>query len=709
MGANGNNDVTLLPSADCGNGADGARTVSANMNINTTVIAPRTYADGVNFSCVDNTAAGQNQLILNSATTNGLSTSGAGDEVMIINLAGNSPNTWLSKAAAPGSVASGGAMVSTGNDYIYAFPGNGSNEFWRYSISGNSWAKTLLQVAPGNVGAGGALVYPGQGDFIYAFQGGTTYTFWRYSISGNSWATMTVAPYTTGGVAHGGALASTGGDFIYGLEGNGQNEFARYSISAGTWTTMATTPGGVSNGGALVYPGTGDFIYAFRGSTTTTFLRYSISGNTWVSSAGSPTIVAPAPAPVVLGSALVSTGGDYIYAFRGNNTTDFWRYSISGNTWVSSAVSPTIVASALAAVTSGGNLVSTGGDYIYAFQGGTTTFWRYSISGNSWTTMTVTPGTIAYSATLVYPGTGDYIYAFQGGTTTFWRYSISGNSWTTMTPAPAAVASGGDLVSAGAFIYAFQGGTTAFWRYQCLGYAPSGSYISAAIAPTDVSRWNVLNYTIASPTNTTLTIDVLKSDNTPLVDNVTNGTNLGQSYSSTFTGISGIKLKANFASSNGVNTPTLSEWTINYLTGRIVTTAKWTSIVKNDRPVMIGHEVPVISWTAKADAGVAHWKSMRIRESGQQPVRVLDVAVYEESGNNGYWDKSDKLIAKGKFGENREVVLNMRQWPITITEKTYYITEKTSMDASGGLVIGIFIDNDSWLEFGDATCTGVPP
>src|SRR5690606_22557940 len=58
------------------------------------------------------------------------------------------------------------------------------------------------------------------------------------------------------------------------------------------------------------------------------------------------------------------------------------------------------------------------------------TFYRYNISGNSWTTLANTPATISYGASLAYPGSGDYIYSTRGGVNgSFYRYSIAGNTW----------------------------------------------------------------------------------------------------------------------------------------------------------------------------------------------------------------------------------------------------------------------------------------
>ena len=226
-----------------------------------------------------------------------------------------------------------------------------------------------------------------------------------------------------------------------------------------TWTSMANAPGGVRDGGSLVYTG-GDYIYAFQGNCFSSFWRYSISSNTWTSMAYAPESVVGGS--VGSGGSLVYTGGDYIYAFQGYGNLSFWRYSISSNSWTSMANAP-------GGVYYGGSLVYTGGDYIYAFQGGyTSSFWRYSISSNSWSSMANAPGGVCEGGSLVYTG-GDYIYAFQGyGNLSFWRYSISSNSWTSMADAPGNVDYGGSLVyTGGDYIYAFQGnGTSSFWRYS---------------------------------------------------------------------------------------------------------------------------------------------------------------------------------------------------------------------------------------------------
>jgi hypothetical protein len=113
----------------------------------------------------------------------------------------------------------------------------------------------------------------------------------------------------------------------------------------GAWTTMADTPDPnypIGMGGSLTYASS-DYIYAFQGHAASgetpqiaKFWRYSISGNAWTS-------MADAPSEVAWGGALTWAGGDYIYALRGNGTTDFWCYSISGGSWETMAATPSAV------------------------------------------------------------------------------------------------------------------------------------------------------------------------------------------------------------------------------------------------------------------------------------------------------------------------------------------------------------------------------
>jgi hypothetical protein len=221
-------------------------------------------------------------------------------------------------------------------------------------------------------------------------------------------------------------------------------------FTAGTLVQLDATssPGDVK----LAQYGTGT-VYAFKGNNTKNFWCYDVAANTW-------SALANAPQNVEAGGALAYDGGNYIYALGGNGQKYFWRYDITANSW-------STLASTHDPVNAGGALVCTG-SYLYAFRGGDQkSFWRYDISANSWTGMRDAPGNVNGGGALAWGG-GDYIYALKGGSTTFWRYSISGNTWSTLAPTLSTVGDGGALASDGnQYVYALKGNDTdTFWRYN---------------------------------------------------------------------------------------------------------------------------------------------------------------------------------------------------------------------------------------------------
>ncbi len=114
-----------------------------------------------------------------------------------------------------------------------------------------------------------------------------------------------------------------------------------------------------------------------------------------------------APANVGAGGALAYDGVRYIYAFRGNNQTAFWRYDTTNNSWATRTAAPN-------GVGAGGSLAYDGSRYIYAFRGNNrVTFWRYDTTANSWATRTAAPDRVGAGGALAYDGSR-YIYAFRG-------------------------------------------------------------------------------------------------------------------------------------------------------------------------------------------------------------------------------------------------------------------------------------------------------
>ncbi len=291
-------------------------------------------------------------------------------------------------------------------------------------------------------------------------------------MADTTWTQTTQADFTSGSLYQLDAttspgdvtLAQVGSGYIYAFRGSETKTFWRYDIATDNWSALANAPYNVAAGGALVSDG-GNYIYALHGNLSGNwhqdryFSRYDIASNTWSS-------LAPTPSSIGEGGSLTFDGTN-VYVLRGNCSQNFWRYNVSSNTWSYLAYTP-------ANVGGGGALTYAGGDYIYALRGcSSNNFWRYSISGNTWAFLTGTPSGVDDGGALASDG-GNYIYALKGNNTvTFWRYDISTGSWATMadTPATPCVYGGGALVfDQNADFYALHGNDEDdFWEYSVAG------------------------------------------------------------------------------------------------------------------------------------------------------------------------------------------------------------------------------------------------
>jgi len=193
-------------------------------------------------------------------------------------------------------------------------------------------------------------------------------------------------------------------------------------------------------------------------------------------------------APTITVTAMAPSGnGSYIYALQGNAKKSFWKYDITGDTWTSMADTPDKVKA--------GGALTYNESYIYALQGDAKkSFWKYDITGDTWTSMADTPDNVAAGGALTY--NESYIYALQGDAKkSFWKYDITGDTWTSMADAPDNVAEGGALTCDGSYIYTLQGNAKkSFWKYDITG----DTWTSMADAPGKVSGGGALAYTCAS-------------------------------------------------------------------------------------------------------------------------------------------------------------------------------------------------------------------
>lgn len=247
------------------------------------------------------------------------------------------------------------------------------------------------------------------------------------------------------------------------------------------------------------------YLYAFRGTNTTTFWRYDTATGEW-------SAMASAPTNVQVGGGLAYTGS-FIYALAGGDSKSFWRYDIPSNTWSNLADTPAFVRDGTAILYAGG--------YVYVLRArNSKTFWRYNIATNTWSNMADTPDSISDGGALIYDGT--YIYAQAGGgRSNFYRYNITTNTWSSMAATPGTVKEGGALTFDGTSIFGLGGhNTQKFWRYDITAntwsdmantpvgvdyggaLAFGGGYIYALQGNNDAGFWR---YDIPSNTWSTLT------------------------------------------------------------------------------------------------------------------------------------------------------------------------------------------------------------
>ncbi len=243
---------------------------------------------------------------------------------------------WSNKAPGRGSKG-----ICDGTGYIYATQGNNSLGWWRYDISADTW-EVLEDVPLGTtrkkVKGGTDLVYLVRNDtgYVYLLKGYKT-EFYRYNTLSNSWEDLANAP--TGSRAKwdkGSWLCVEGPDapVIYGHKAK-YNELYAYYVAVDTWSSDTTLTGmpfigatgrrKKSKDGACAAWMSGD-IYALKGGNTQELWRYRVGLDHWEELDTMP----------ALGSTgrkkRVKYGGDILahqgalFALKGNKTLEFWRY-----------------------------------------------------------------------------------------------------------------------------------------------------------------------------------------------------------------------------------------------------------------------------------------------------------------------------------------------------------------------------------------------
>jgi len=401
---------------------------------------------------------------------------------------------------------------------IYFTSGWTNPFFYKYSLSTQAWSALPESPAPM---AGGSAMRNVNGT-LYILRGANTNAFWKYDIAKSSWKIPTVGLFGTAfrgtdyrTFGYGAQIVKGDSNYYYLTRGNYDNLFVRYDATTGESVQMAQVPSGFYSGSSITYDNNANKIYAVGSQYDQNFYVYDIATDTW-----STLDQDPLPITSSTGSSLEYDGSRYMYWIRGGGSTTFYRYdtqALAGSRWGSA------LTSVPGGLNYGAHLVYNDG-YIYTLRGSNLAnnpFYRYSISGNSWTSMSSLTTAVYNDGWLVDGGNG-YLYACKGANTAnCYRYSISGDSWSAIADAPAQIYTGGAAATNKSDrIYVIAGGGTNTYTDGLYSYvigsanssfSESGTYTSGTLDLTSTYQFADVAVTYTSAANNTLGVSTRSS------------------------------------------------------------------------------------------------------------------------------------------------------------------------------------------------------
>ncbi|MCX8014750.1 MAG: Ig-like domain-containing protein, partial [candidate division WOR-3 bacterium] len=298
----------------------------------------------------------------------------------------------------PKYVKDGGALTSAGFS-LYAFRGNKSKEFKKYTV-GTPGVWTDLETIPFGYkykvgpppvvdsskynkkvpGKGAALCWDG-GNYIYATKGNGTFELWKYNLTDGHWYFEAWLPSVKG--AKGGTSIFYKGGLLYVLVGGLKPEFDNffaYDPINKTWTTLLKAPAGTAvkpwkDGSAIV--AIGEKIFGLKGGDKyNSFWAYDIATNNWTEVESCPqNHPSLNKKNVVKDGGAMCTDGVVAYMIKGGGKQDFWMYTPTTNAWTHLDTIPRLHKKSVPKT--GAGLAFTGGK-VYLLKGNNTPeFWQY--------------------------------------------------------------------------------------------------------------------------------------------------------------------------------------------------------------------------------------------------------------------------------------------------------------------------------------------
>jgi len=180
----------------------------------------------------------------------------------------------------PGSFYVGSALgYDSVRNKVYAVASQYSRKLLEYDVATDMWSEVATDPPPVDPNSGSSFVYDGS-RYMYWIRGGSN-SFYRYDplgTEGARWEQLGNSPATLG---YGAELVYRDGS-IYTLRGNNSNPnpLYRYDIGTTSWNTLSSVSSDIYNDGFLV-DGAGNYLYACRGENTKDCFKYSIDDDSW--------------------------------------------------------------------------------------------------------------------------------------------------------------------------------------------------------------------------------------------------------------------------------------------------------------------------------------------------------------------------------------------------------------------------------------------
>jgi hypothetical protein len=276
------------------------------------------------------------------------------DTAQQVTVTGTPGWTEMAPLPAPPSgkfVKDGGCMAYDAlTDLIWASKGNKTGDVYAYHVAGDSWS-TETTIPLGSEGKqvykGSSICSDGNGSF-YLTKGNNTVGFWELGgpLDAKAWTKKTDVPLGPSGkkVKQGAALvwagsAKVGHAVAYLLKGY-RNEFYRYDPATNAWTQLLDAPIGPAYhvkwdaGSWMVADGEpgGHLLYAFKAKYHEMY-SYDTDADTWSSPKNAMPIPGSAGNKKAKDGSCAAWYNGKIYAFKGGNTVEFWRYAPLTDSW----------------------------------------------------------------------------------------------------------------------------------------------------------------------------------------------------------------------------------------------------------------------------------------------------------------------------------------------------------------------------------------